>query len=198
LATLTALRRASPGRVELELDGRPWRTVPDDVVVRCGLHAGLALDRARLRALRMELRRTEALAAAGRALAQAPLSRRRLSEKLQRRGVTPAAERAAVGTLTAAGLVDDARLVHARAEALAARGWGDLAIEARLERDGFEAKDVTNALAGLPPQGGRAAELATKLARPRPQAWAALARRGFTPDAIEEALGALDVDETAG
>ena len=198
MATLTALRRASPGRVELELDGRPWRTVPDDVVVRCGLHANLALDRARLRALRTELRRTEALAAAGRALAQAPLSRRRLSEKLQRRGVTPAAERAAVGTLTAAGLVDDTRLVHARAEALAARGWGDLAIEARLERDGFEAKDVTNAVAGLPPQGGRAAELAAKLARPRPQAWAALARRGFTPDAIEEALGALDVDETTG
>jgi regulatory protein len=198
VATLTALRRSSPGRVALELDGRPWRAVPDDVVVRCGLHAGLVLDRARLRALRSELKRAEALMAAGRALARAPLSRRGLSEKLQRRGVAPAAERAAVGTLTAAGLVDDARLVQARAEALAERGWGDLAIEARLEREGFEAEDVRNAVAGLLPEGRRAAGVAVKLAKARRGAWAALARRGFKPDAIEEALAALDVDEAAG
>jgi SOS response regulatory protein OraA/RecX len=198
VATLTALRRSSPGRVALELDGRPWRAVPDDVVVRCGLHAGLVLDRARLRALRSELKRAEALMAAGRALARAPLSRRGLSEKLQRRGVAPAAERAAVGTLTAAGLVDDARLVQARAEALAERGWGDLAIEARLEREGFEAEDVRNAMAGLLPEGRRAAGVAVGLAKPRRGAWTALARRGFKPDAIEEALAALDVDEAAG
>ena len=198
MLTLTALRRSSPGRVELELDGRPWRTVPDDVVVRCGLYTGLALDRTRLRALRTELRRTEALAASGRALARAPLSRRKLGERLQRRGVTPAAERAAVGTLTAAGLLDDARLAHARAEALAARGWGDLAIEARLAREGFEAEDVANAVAALAPQGRRAAGLASELVKPRPQTWAALARRGFAPEAIEEALGALDVGEAEG
>jgi regulatory protein len=198
VATLTALRRSSPSRVELELDGRPWRAVPDDVVVRCGLHAGLVLDRARLRALRTELHRAEALAAAGRVLARAPLSRRKLAEKLHRHGVTPAAERVAVGKLTAAGLVDDSRLVHTRAEALAARGWGNLALEARLEREGFEAEDVRNAVAGLPPEGRRASEVAAKLAKPRAQAWAALARRGFTPEAIEEALGALDVDGTAG
>jgi regulatory protein len=198
LATLTALRRARPGRVELDLDGTPWRTVPDEVVVRCGLHAGLVLDRARLRALRTELQRAEALAVAGRALARAPLSRRRLSETLHRRGVKPEAERAAVGTLAAAGLVDDRRLVQARAEALAARGWGDLAIEARLEREGFGAEDLRSAVAGLAPEGKRAAALVRELAKPRPQAWAALGRRGFTPYAIEEALGALDVDEAAG
>src|SRR5918996_5821062 len=142
VATLTALRRARAGRVALELDGQPWRTVPDDVVVRCGLHAGLTLDRPRLRLLRTELKRAEALATAGRALAQAPLSRRRLGERLRRRGVTPEAERAAVGTLAAAGLVDDARLAHGRAQTLADRGWGDLAIAARLEREGFGAEDA--------------------------------------------------------
>ena len=198
MATLTALRRARPGRVELERDGTPWRTVPDEVVVRCGLYAGLVLDRARLRDLRKELQRAEALAVAGRALAHAPLSRRRLSQTLHRRGVKPEAERAAVGTLAAAGLVDDGRLVHARAEALSARGWGNLAIEARLEREGFGVEDVRSALSGLGSEGKRAAEVARELAKPRARAWAALGRRGFTPDAIEEALGVLDVDGAAG
>ena len=196
MATLTALRRSGPGRVALEVDGRPWRAVPDDVVVRSGLHAGLTLDRSRLRLLRSELKRAEALATAGRALAQAPLSRRRLGERLRRRGVTPAAERAAVGTLMAAGLVDDTRLAHTRAQALADGGWGNVAIAARLERDGFGTEDAGNALDSLPPERKRAAALAEEL--PRRKAWANLARRGFSPEALEEALGSLDADGEPG
>ena len=196
MATLTALRRSGPGRVALEVDGRPWRAVPDDVVVRCGLHAGLTLDRPRLRLLRTELKRAEALATAGRALAQAPLSRRRLGERLRRRGVTPAAERAAMGTLAAAGLVDDARLAHGRAQALADKGWGDLAIAARLEREGFGAEDARTALDRLRPERERAATLAGEL--PRRRAWATLARRGFSQEVLEDALGSLDADGEPG
>lgn len=198
MATLTALRRSSSGGVALEVDGRPWRTVPDDVVVRCGLHAGLALDRARLRSLRTELQRAEALATAGRALAQAPLSRRRLGERLRRRGVAPSAERTAVATLTSAGLLDDARLALERAQGLAERGWGDLAVASRLEREGFEEKEVREALSALPPEASRAAELARKLGKVRAKTWGALARRGFAPEAIEDALGALDAEEERG
>ena len=40
----------------LEVDGRPWRTVPDRVVVRCGLAADVELTRPLLRHLRAELR----------------------------------------------------------------------------------------------------------------------------------------------
>lgn len=198
MATLTALRRSGSGRVALEVDGRPWRTVPDDVVVRCGLHAGLALDRTRLRSLRTELQRAEALATAGRALARAPLSRRRLGERLRRRGVAPSAERTAVATLTSAGLLDDARLALERARGLAERGWGDLAVASRLEREGFEEKEVREALSALPPEASRAAELARKLGKARAKTWGALARRGFAPEAIEDALGALDAEEERG
>jgi regulatory protein len=198
VAVLTAMRRAGPGRVALEVDGRPWRTVPDDVVVRCGLHAGLALDRPRLRSLRSELRRAEALATAGRALAKAPQSRRRLGERLRRRGVPAAAQREALETVTAAGLVDDPRLARARAAALAARGWGDLAIAARLEREGFEEADVRAVLAELEPEGARASAFLAELAGSRRKAWGALVRRGFSPDAIEEALGPLDGGDRAG
>ena len=66
-ATLTALRRAGPGRVALDVDGRPWRTVPDDVVVRARLVAGLELDRETLRLVRRELARARGLQTAGRA-----------------------------------------------------------------------------------------------------------------------------------
>jgi regulatory protein len=180
--------------VTLEVDGQPWRTVPDDVVVRCGLHAGLILDRPRLRLLRTELRRAEGLATAGRALAQRPLSRRQVSERLRRRGVAPPVERETLGTLATAGLVDDARLARARAAGLADRGWGDLAIAARLHRDGLEEAETRAALAELPPEQGRAAALIADVSDGR-KAWSLLARRGFSPDAIEGALGSLDAED---
>ena len=43
------------GRVALEVDGAPWRTVPDDVVVRARLALGQRLDRPALREIRREL-----------------------------------------------------------------------------------------------------------------------------------------------
>lgn len=165
--------------------------------MRCGLHAGLTLDRPRLRLLRSELRRAEGLATAGRALAQRPLSSRQVSERLRRRGVAPPVARETLGTLAAAGLVDDTRLANARAVVLADRGWGDLAIAARLQRDGLQEADVHVALAALPPEAGRAAALAAEFSDRR-KAWSRLARRGFSPDAIEDALGALDAEDRLG
>jgi regulatory protein len=179
------------------VDGKPWRTVPDDVVVRCGLHAGLTLDRPRLRLLRAELRRAEALTTAGHALAQRPLSRRQVSERLRRRGVAQPVEQETLGTLAAAGLLDDARLAKARAGALADRGWGDFAIAARLRDEGLEEAEVRAALRELPPEAGRAAALVVAVADRR-KAWSLLARRGFSPDAIEAALGSLDAEHEAG
>src|SRR5206468_10376036 len=67
---VTALRPARPGRVRVELDGEHWRTVPLDVAARSGLALGLQLDRERLRTLRRELRRSEALTAGSRVLAR--------------------------------------------------------------------------------------------------------------------------------
>ena len=64
MPSVTALR-ARRGRVEVEVDGSPWRTLPLEVVGRSGLLVGLELDRPRLRLVRRELRRAEALAAAG-------------------------------------------------------------------------------------------------------------------------------------
>ncbi|HJQ73262.1 MAG TPA: hypothetical protein VJ814_00130, partial [Gaiellaceae bacterium] len=67
--TVTALREHKGGRVAVELDGKPWRVLPADVVVRAGLGVGRRLDRPTARDLARELRRARALAAATRSLA---------------------------------------------------------------------------------------------------------------------------------
>ena len=189
-ARLTALRRARPGRIALEVDGRHWRTVPDEVVVACGLACGLELDRPLLRRLRGELRRAEALSRAGRALARGDLSAKRLDERLERAGVHPAIAEATVERLSRGGLVDDARLARRRAASLA-ESWGDEAIAARLRRDGIAERDVREALDALPPERERAQALARGEHDAR-RAARLLARRGFGFDAIEEAVGFVD------
>ena len=189
--TLTAVRRERPGRVALEVNGHPWRVVPDDVVARCGLAPGIVLERPLLRRFRRELRRAEALGAATRSLARRDLSARRLRERLDARGIRPPAAEAALEALASAGVVDDARLARSRAAALADRGWGDAAIAARLEQEGIGAEPARAALSELPPEPERAAALAAG-SLDRRAAWSLLARRGFSSDSIEHAVGVLD------
>jgi len=122
---VTALRSLRPGRVAVELDGAPWRVLPTGVAVAAGLAVGERLGRARLRALRRELRRHEALAAATGALRHRDLSSRALEARLARRSVGPLERAEALQVLERAGVVDDARFAVGRARVLAERGWGD-------------------------------------------------------------------------
>jgi SOS response regulatory protein OraA/RecX len=190
---LTAVRRTRRGRVELEVDGRRWRVVPDEVVLRCGLAPGIELDRPLLRELRRELLRAEALGLAVRTVARRDLSERRLRARLAARGVRRADADGAVATLAGAGVVDDARAALSRARSLAERGWGDATVAARLAGEGFGSDEVGAALAELPPERRRAEELAARGGDPR-RAWRLLARRGFAPETVEDVLGVLDAD----
>lgn len=188
---LTALRRARPGRVALEVDGRPWRIVPDEVVLRAGLLAGMELERPVLRRVRAELRRAEARAVAGRALARRDLSATRLGERLEQAGISEAVANEAVAALARAHVVDDARTSCARARALVRRGYGDAAIAAQLEAEAFDAASVRGALAELPPERERAEPLLRPADDPA-KAARRLAQRGFAPETIEDVVGALD------
>src|SRR6266516_6902781 len=172
MAQVTALRAPKPGRVAVELDGARWRTLPLEVVVRAGLRTGEELDRPRLRLLRRELRRHEAIAAATGALRHRDHSAQSLEQKLEQRGVAPADREAALDTLGRTGLVDDARFASGRAQTLAARGWGDAAIRADLERHGLDAGPVTEAIAALEPE--------------RERAWEHASRRGGGPPDIRQ------------
>ena len=188
MPTVTGLREDRRGRVAVELDGSPWRTFPADVVVRAGISRGRALDRPALRQLRRELRRAEALAVAGRALRARDLSARELALRLEQRAVSPSASEESLAVLSAAGLVDDARLAENRAESLAGRGYGNAAIRHDLERRGVGADLVEAALGGLEPEAERAGRI---VARRGTGAGTAryLAGKGFGEEVLEQAAG---------
>ena len=162
-------------------------------MLRCGLATGVELDRPLLRTLRRELRRADALGLAARTLAHRDVSSRRLEERLRSRGVRPEVAEGAVATLTSAGVVDDARTVAARARSLADRGWGNAAIAARLEAEGFRESDVDAALAAVLPERERAQAVLAGVGDRR-RAWKLLARRGFDGETVEDVLGLLDAD----
>jgi regulatory protein len=186
---LTALRRAGPGRVALELDGQPWRTVPDDVVVRAGLGTGMALERPVLRTLRRELQRARGLGVAGRALARRDLSAQEVARRLDRAGVAAPIAGDVGETLRGVGALDDRRVAATRAETLAGRGWGDAAIEVKLAQAGLDEELVRDALAGLEPEAARARRVYERSADPA-KAARRLASRGFAPETVGELLGA--------
>jgi SOS response regulatory protein OraA/RecX len=189
---VTALRERSRGRVEVELDGEPWRLLPADAVVRSGLAVGRPLDRETARTLARGLRRAEALGVAVHALRHRDLSRRRLQERLRRHGTRENDGEQALAALERAGLVDDARVAAARAENLAGRGYGDAAIRFALEREGFAAGHVGEAVAALEPESARARRLLEGHGG-GPRAVRRLLARGFDP----EGLGLEDVAEFA-
>jgi regulatory protein len=184
MARVTALLAERRGRVRVELDGKPWRTLPAEAVVGARLAVGVDLDRPRARTLRRELRRVEALATATRALARREHAAAELSAALQRRGLTARERERAVATLQRAGYVDDDRFASARAAALAAREYGDEAIRFDLERRGLEAGAIEAALAELAPEAERAAEIVARRGRSERSA-RRLAAKGFTADTVE-------------
>jgi len=187
---VTALHERPRGRVEIQLDGSPWRLVPADAVVRSGLRVGRALDRETARALGRELRRAQALAHAARALGPRERSRLALEERLARAGVPAATREEALETLERVGLVDDARTAVRRAEALAERGFGDVAIRYDLEQEGIAPELVEEALARLDPERERARALVERRgADVRTGRW--LSARGFDPATVEDSLGGV-------
>ena len=185
---VTGLLERRGGRVAVEVDGAPWRTLPVDAAVRAELRVGVELDRPRLRTVRRELRRAEALGWAVRALHRRDLSRRALEERLTRAGLAREERLAALATLERAGLLDDERFALARAALLAERMYGDEAIRWTLEREGVEPELAGRAAAALPPEQERAALAAVRRGR-GPKTAAYLTRRGFGEAAVEWALG---------
>jgi SOS response regulatory protein OraA/RecX len=191
MAVITALRERPRGRVEVELDGKSWRLVPADAVARSGLAVGRALDRETARALGRELRRSEALGVALRALHHRDYSRSRLEERLAGRGTRAATLEDALETLERAGLVDDARVGVTRAQELAGRGFGDAAIRFALEGEGLGAEVVGDALGILDPEPVRARRLLeARGLTPKTVRW--LAAKGFDAATLEDLGGFAD------
>jgi len=161
--------------------------LPGDAVIRTGLVAGRTLDRETARSLARELRRSNALTDAVRALRHRDVSRRRLDERLARRGARPEARADALATLEQAGLVDDARVAASRVRALAERGYGDAAIRFALEGEQLAPELVEEALAGLEPERERVKTLLRDPADVK--TLRRLAARGFAAETLEDVAG---------
>jgi regulatory protein len=137
-----------------------------------------------------------ALEAALQALRRRDHSTSSLAERLERRGVEPDERAAAVMRLQELGYVDDARFAHARAEALAARGAGDLLIADDLERNGIARELVIDVIGGLEPERARA-EAVVRQRGVSLRTARLLASRGFAEECVEAVVAAA-ADETIG
>ena len=182
---VTALRERKRNRVAVELDGRPWRVLPTDAVVRAGLTVGHPLDRSTARELAREIRRAKALAAATRSLAASDRSQRALEQRLARAGHSAAAREDAIASLARAGAIDDARLAESRAELLARRGYGDAAIRGDLRRRQIAPEVAASAVAALEPELERLRR-AIENESVTPALLRRLAGRGFSRDTLDE------------
>jgi SOS response regulatory protein OraA/RecX len=182
---VTALRERKRNRVAVELDGRPWRVLPTDAVVRASLAVGCPLDRHTARELAREIRRAKALAAATRSLAASDRSERALQQRLARAGHSTAAREDAIASLARVGAVDDARLAESRAQLLARRGYGDAAIRADLRRRLIAPEATAEAVSALEPELERARRVLGQQTV-TPALLGRLTRRGFSRDTLDE------------
>lgn len=185
---ITGLREVSTRDVLVEFDGAPWRKIPLVAAARAGLSVGKRLEREDLRLLRRELRRAEALTKATRMLARRPLPRALLEDRLERKGVAPAALEEAVEVLEQAHYLNDHSYALDRAGSLAERGYGDAAIRYVLKQERVDSGLIEEAIAVLEPELERARALV--LANPdRKRLLGRFVRRGFDPDTIEQIFG---------
>lgn len=105
ITSLTASRRT--GRVELELDGETWGSLPDSIVQARSLQEGQILDGTELEALGTEVALAEALSAALSCLAYRPRSRTELQRHLRRKGHAEGPAQTAIGRCEELGYIND-------------------------------------------------------------------------------------------
>ena len=194
---VTGLRERKRGRVAVELDGRPWRVLPTDAVVRAGLVVGGLLDRSTARELAREIRRARAVAAATRSLAASDRSAQALERRLARAGHSAAAREDAIALLARTGAIDDVRLAESRAEALARRGYGDAAIRADLRRRLIAPEAASSAVAALEPETARLRRMLENESV-TPALLRRLAGRGFSRESLDEVAASFALEARHG
>jgi SOS response regulatory protein OraA/RecX len=185
-AVVTGLRRRR-GRVAVELDGAPWRTLPLEAVVTAGMTVGASLDRERVRVLARALRRHCATEVTLRALSRRDRSRAELDRRLTEMGVREGEREDALERATRAGLVDDGRFAARRARSLAERGAGDRWVLDDLGQRGVDPELARAAVAELEPERVRASRIAAARGR-SVKTVRYLASRGFAAESLEDLI----------
>jgi regulatory protein len=190
MPVVTALR-ARQGRVAVELDGAPWRTLPVAAALEAGLAVGLVLDREHARVLGRTLRRHRARDTAVRALARREHSRASLDARLDRAGIRPGDRSDVLETAARAGLLDDARFAASRARALVDRGAGDRVVLDDLARHGVDEETARAAVASVDPEPTRAAAIVSARGSSA-RTLRYLVSRGFSEESLETLVADLE------
>jgi regulatory protein len=125
---------------------------------------------------------------AARSLRRRDRSRSEIDASLAKAGIGDDERADALARLERVGYLDDERFARTRAEALAARGFGDAGIRFDLEAHGVAVELAASALEALTPEPDRAAALVERFGRTQKTA-ARLARKGFRAESLETALG---------
>ena len=200
-----------PGRFAIVSGATEVATVTAEVISELQIHVGRALDTRTLDALRVHDRRTAVLDRALRLLSVRGRATSELSRALLRAKDRPAADdvKWAIRRLTEQGYLDDARFADqfVRDRAVA-RGWGKGRLRQELRRRGVAPAHVEPALSQADEDAAlddsrSALEVARKWRRThsardpdrdRQRLYGFLARRGFSPDTIRDAIRAALTD----
>ena len=194
--------RESRGIVEIVADGATVARVRKAHFSKCPVENGGEIDVEDYLGRVASVQFADAYEAALSSLDYCARSARELGNALRRKGYVQPAIEAVVARLTESGLIDDARYAQRMAETQVNKPVGIYALKRKLRAKGISEADAERALEAFDDeqQRGAALEAAQKLYRkyealPPREAKAklsqALARRGFSWDAIESATDEL-------
>ncbi len=156
-----------PQSIQVRLEGRPFLTVPSDIIEQERLHEGSVLTEEMHSRLCRAADTEAALRALYRAVARRPFASADVCRRLVRRGHPPHAAEAAVARAQTLGLLDDGEFVQEFLRIRLDRGHAP----ARLRRDltalGVDRSIVDQALAAMAPGSEALLERARELAAER-------------------------------
>jgi len=201
MAIVTGIEE-SRGRVAIQVDGVTALRVRRAHFDKCPLREGDEIDPDAYAGRLAAVQFADAYEAALSSLDVCARSAREIARSLERRGFVAPAVEAVVARLRENGLIDDARYALRMAEVQSRRPVGVYAFKRKLRAKGISDDEADEALAAFDDAQQQAAcrEAASALARryaalPAREARAklsqALARRGFSWDAIESAMDGM-------
>ena len=184
-------------------EGDPLRITQNELL-QFGLYRGMDLPPEVVVQLQNAGKRSQGRAAAARLASGRMMSRKELTERLDRKGIAPDTAAEAVDWLESLGAVDDAAYAGAVARHYAAGGYGPGRVRQELQKRGIPRELWDSALAQLPDSTAAIEKfLQSKLKGRTPDRTTlkklsdALLRRGFSWNDIRPALNRLgeEIDE---
>jgi len=197
---ITALQpqKRNKRRISVFLDGSFVFGLSRETVKALGLCEGMEADRAELDRIALEEQRTEARNYAFLLLSYKARTTAELRQRLERKRFSPDIVAGTLDRLAELKLVDDAGFARQFAEDRVSIGHkGKWRVRGELLKRGVAREHIEAALASAPDETKAAREVAARYVNRNPRLepavlrrrlYAFLARRGFSPDTIEQAM----------